>query len=158
MWQLCKWGNNKSIASSIWLILVTFSTMRRPSTNEAETLRSVTTYQSLVSAPNLEKPSASCKVRSQHGLQNRSRGLYVLTSNFLTLFSYSLVPYLHQIHKTNTLLQNCICPQSAHILLSKLLAAIQKKKKKNSMVWVRERTIPTERPPLVSEAIANFCG
>jgi hypothetical protein len=29
--------------------------------------------------------------------------------------------------------------------------------KKNSMVWVRERTIPTERPPLVGEVIANFC-
>jgi hypothetical protein len=28
----------------------------------------------------------------------------------------------------------------------------------NSMVWIRERTIPTERPPLVSEVIANFCG
>jgi hypothetical protein len=28
--------------------------------------------------------------------------------------------------------------------------------KKNSMVWVRERTIPTERPPLVGEVIANF--
>jgi hypothetical protein len=28
--------------------------------------------------------------------------------------------------------------------------------KKNSMVWVRERTIPTERPPLVVEVIANF--
>jgi hypothetical protein len=31
-------------------------------------------------------------------------------------------------------------------------------KKLNSMVWVRERTIPTERPPLVGEVIANFCG
>jgi hypothetical protein len=31
-------------------------------------------------------------------------------------------------------------------------------KKKNSMVWARERTIPTERPPLVGEVIANFCG
>jgi hypothetical protein len=30
--------------------------------------------------------------------------------------------------------------------------------KKNSMVWVRERTIPTERPPLVGEVTANFCG
>jgi hypothetical protein len=29
--------------------------------------------------------------------------------------------------------------------------------KTNSMVWVRERTIPTERPPLVGEVIANFC-
>jgi hypothetical protein len=26
------------------------------------------------------------------------------------------------------------------------------------MVWVRERTIATERPPLVSEVIANFSG
>jgi hypothetical protein len=30
------------------------------------------------------------------------------------------------------------------------------KKKLNSMVWVWERTIPTERPPLVGEVIANF--
>jgi hypothetical protein len=26
------------------------------------------------------------------------------------------------------------------------------------MVWVRERTIPTERPSLVGEVIANVCG
>jgi hypothetical protein len=26
------------------------------------------------------------------------------------------------------------------------------------MIWVSERTIPTERPPLIGEAIANFCG
>jgi hypothetical protein len=32
------------------------------------------------------------------------------------------------------------------------------KTKLNSMVRVRERTIPTERPPLVGEVIANFCG
>jgi hypothetical protein len=30
--------------------------------------------------------------------------------------------------------------------------------KKNSVVWVRERTIPTERPQLFDEVIANFCG
>jgi hypothetical protein len=30
--------------------------------------------------------------------------------------------------------------------------------KKNSMLLVRERTIPTERPPLDGEVIANFCG
>jgi hypothetical protein len=28
----------------------------------------------------------------------------------------------------------------------------------NSVASVRERTIPTERPPLVSEVSANFCG
>jgi hypothetical protein len=27
-----------------------------------------------------------------------------------------------------------------------------------SVPLVRERTIPTERPPLVGEVIANFCG
>jgi hypothetical protein len=29
-------------------------------------------------------------------------------------------------------------------------------KELNSIVWVRERIIPTERPPLVGEVIANF--
>jgi len=28
----------------------------------------------------------------------------------------------------------------------------------NSVALVRERTIPTERPPPVGEASANFCG
>jgi hypothetical protein len=32
----------------------------------------------------------------------------------------------------------------------------QSASKLNSMVWVRERTIPTERPPLVGEVSANF--
>jgi hypothetical protein len=31
-------------------------------------------------------------------------------------------------------------------------------KKTNSMALVRERTIPTERPPLVGEVSVNFCG
>jgi hypothetical protein len=30
--------------------------------------------------------------------------------------------------------------------------------KLNSVAWVRERTIPTERPPLVGQVNANFCG
>jgi hypothetical protein len=34
----------------------------------------------------------------------------------------------------------------------------KKQNKTNSMVGVRERNIPTERPPLVGEVIANFCG
>jgi hypothetical protein len=40
----------------------------------------------------------------------------------------------------------------------KLLPSCRLKLKLNSMVWVRERTIPTERPPLVGEVIANLCG
>jgi hypothetical protein len=34
----------------------------------------------------------------------------------------------------------------------------KKKTKLNSMVLVRVRTIPTERPPLFDEVIANFYG
>jgi hypothetical protein len=30
--------------------------------------------------------------------------------------------------------------------------------KLNSVAWVRERTIPTERPPLVGGVSVNFCG
>jgi hypothetical protein len=28
----------------------------------------------------------------------------------------------------------------------------------NSVAWVHERTISTERPPLVDEVSSNFCG
>jgi hypothetical protein len=31
-------------------------------------------------------------------------------------------------------------------------------KQTNSVVLVRERTMPIERPPLVGEVIASFCG
>jgi hypothetical protein len=31
-------------------------------------------------------------------------------------------------------------------------------KQTNSIVRVRKRTIPTERPPLLGEVVANFCG
>jgi hypothetical protein len=43
--------------------------------------------------------------------------------------------------------------------LSKHLADSKTKKTKlNSMAIVRKRTIPTERPPLVSEINAKLCG
>jgi hypothetical protein len=35
---------------------------------------------------------------------------------------------------------------------------LPKKLKLNSVAWVRERTRPTERTPLVGEVSANFCG
>jgi hypothetical protein len=41
------------------------------------------------------------------------------------------------------------------LLLSDLLKT---KAELNSVAWVRERNIPTERPPLVGKIIANFCG
>jgi hypothetical protein len=37
-------------------------------------------------------------------------------------------------------------------------ASTENKKKTNQVSWVRERTIPTERPPLVGEVSANVCG
>jgi hypothetical protein len=60
----------------------------------------------------------------------------------------------------------CACTQDAINIWYPLLKMIiwvltglkQYKLKLNSVVWVRERTIPTERPPLVGEVIANFCG
>jgi hypothetical protein len=38
------------------------------------------------------------------------------------------------------------------------LSVLHKRTKLNSVTGVRERTIPTERPPLVSEVSANFWG
>jgi hypothetical protein len=38
------------------------------------------------------------------------------------------------------------------------MMSAQHKAKKNSVAWVRERTILTERLTLVGEVIANFCG
>jgi hypothetical protein len=43
--------------------------------------------------------------------------------------------YLHPLNYSNRLLKNL-----------------------DSVAWVRERTIPIERPPLVGEVSANFCG
>jgi hypothetical protein len=34
----------------------------------------------------------------------------------------------------------------------------KKKTKKNSVALTRKQTIPAERPPLVGQVIANFCG
>jgi hypothetical protein len=40
----------------------------------------------------------------------------------------------------------------------KFLRRTEEKQKLNSVALVRERTIPTERPPLVGEVSANFSG
>jgi hypothetical protein len=41
---------------------------------------------------------------------------------------------------------------------SHLLPTPYSKTKLDSVAWVRRQTIPTERPPLVGEVSANFCG
>jgi hypothetical protein len=49
------------------------------------------------------------------------------------------------------------------VVISSIVKIMRKKmlqtnKQTNSMVWVRDWTIPTERPPLLGEVVANFCG
>jgi hypothetical protein len=70
-----------------------------------------------------------------------------ITSRFSDTPRLSNSPSRHSNHRYKT-----VCS----LLL--LLPPSNKNKQTNSMVWVRERTIPTERPPLVNEVIANFCG
>jgi hypothetical protein len=53
---------------------------------------------------------------------------------------------------------NTIDIQDDSMVGGRELIIIKKKLKLNSMVWVRERTIPTERPPLVGEAILPTCA
>jgi hypothetical protein len=48
------------------------------------------------------------------------------------------------------------CPDISYDSIFFTLIIKQKKKQIHSMVGVRERTIPTERPPLVGEVSANF--
>jgi hypothetical protein len=46
--------------------------------------------------------------------------------------------------------------RQAEVILYFLCTPLNKTKKKPPWLVVRKRTIPTERPPLVSEASANF--
>jgi hypothetical protein len=43
-------------------------------------------------------------------------------------------------------------------ICGKIMGSEDVKLKLNSMALVRERTIPTELPPLVGEVSANYCG
>jgi hypothetical protein len=50
--------------------------------------------------------------------------------------------------------------QHPHIFTSLKISSLRliQRSKLNFVAWVRERTIPTERPPLVGEVSYNFCG
>jgi len=77
------------------------------------------------------------------------------TNDFMVVFSERVKarriarpycgPYL-PLRKTNLNTNNVI------------LSTKQTKTELNSVALVRTRTIPTERPPPVSEVSANFCG
>jgi hypothetical protein len=49
--------------------------------------------------------------------------------------------------------------ENKHLMLYReIIVCYDNNTKQNSMALVRERTIPTERPPPVGEVSANFCG
>jgi hypothetical protein len=50
---------------------------------------------------------------------------------------------------------NILCDS---VKCSTLYKAMITNKQTNSVAWVRERTIPTERPPLIGEVSADICG
>jgi hypothetical protein len=58
------------------------------------------------------------------------------------------------VHTFSKLCTKC----DAHSLWDPLWNGIKPDAKLNSVAWVRDRTIQTERPPLVGEVRANFCG
>jgi hypothetical protein len=62
------------------------------------------------------------------------------------------------LHSTALLASIPSDPHKETIHMPGLTSSFPKLIKENSMVWVRERTIPTERPPLVGEVITSFCG
>jgi hypothetical protein len=54
--------------------------------------------------------------------------------------------------------KSCSIGNQLSLDVRKFYCHYQQTKQKNSVAWVRERTIPAERTPLVGEVIANFCG
>jgi hypothetical protein len=58
--------------------------------------------------------------------------------------------------KWQTLLGSLLDPENSGELFLGNFNRLTNRLKLNSMVWVRERTIPTERPQLVGEVVANF--
>ena len=75
------------------------------------------------------------------------------------------VPNTHNLAKTTTDKQNKyqelgneICAMWKQKAAQVIPLVISSKTKLNSVALVRERTIPTERPPPVGEVSANFCG
>jgi hypothetical protein len=76
------------------------------------------------------------------------------------------VPYLRKVGGSSQNFLLCISKEGRSetrfcdinkLDLQTLRSRNKKTYKLNSMVRVRERTIPTERPPLVGEVIANLC-
>ena len=75
----------------------------------------------------------------------------------------AIIPLMPHTHFMESLLliegqMNEVCEPLQGSSLVEIGENDVQKKKKNSVALVRERTIPTERPPPVGEVSANFCG
>jgi hypothetical protein len=75
----------------------------------------------------------------------------------VSLSDISRGPLLHADTGTT---QYSLCLQAVPVTALSLYSLFQcvPEEKKNSVAWVNERTIPTERQPLVGKVSANFCG
>jgi hypothetical protein len=81
------------------------------------------------------------------------------TRRFNTAFTRALHLFLSWARPIQSTSPYPTSPRAILILSAHLrLGLPATKQKTNSMAWVRKRTIPTERPPLVGEVSANFCG
>jgi hypothetical protein len=75
---------------------------------------------------------------------------YLYNNGWMISFNWSFTRIPHRARKLSFTTLNLRCSMS--IIYIYIYIYIK------SMVWVRERTISTERPPLVGEVIANLCG
>jgi hypothetical protein len=117
--------------------------------------------------------SADCKIRQEDG----KRKIFSLLTMTRSTVQFILLPpppvkaiwilytTIHSLCKNNwnkTFLSRRVCVRRRWNYVSSIIAYLDwglernQDIKKNSMVWVHERTIPIERPPLVGEVIANF--
>jgi hypothetical protein len=103
------------------------------------------------------------QIANKMGLQKNSSvngtvGFIGLLHPGTSLHATSVDMYVWKIRRTNLRCRSPFERRSYCAHGKDCNVTLTKKLKLNSMVWVRERTIPTERPPLLGEVIANFCG
>jgi hypothetical protein len=87
--------------------------------------------------------------------QETSVQLVSRNAGFLLGWFSALKKHLVRISETSVHIRAAF---RLHVLLLPAWFLPLPKRKSNPVAWVRERTIPTERPPLVGEVSANFCG
>jgi hypothetical protein len=98
--------------------------------------------------------------------------LHIVHPVYLRLMLLSILASHLLLH--SSVFPSCFPPKVLHVLLTPMLAAFhfhlilpdliiliifgKKTKTLSFLALVRERTIPTERPPLVGEVSASYCG